>query len=160
MKKVILGVFSVLLICGAIALYLFLPVKEQVDQVHPAILISKETGEVMDTTVTIKGEWSSHRVGKVKHRFHGHFAVSDLGYTMNDRWETKTDLIRMAGSEYLMGFLSYKSDDGTLEASVLYSNEDRTAFIYVDEDVTVILPSNNEDDGKKIADEIGIAYPG
>lgn len=64
-------VVTVVFICGAVALYLIVPAKEWLDQEHSTILISKDTGEVKETTVTVNGEWSTHRGGIVKHSSRG-----------------------------------------------------------------------------------------
>ena len=160
MKKALVIALSLLLVGFVVLLALMIPRIEKVDQQYSALLISRETGEIKDTTVTVNGEWKSRRIGKAKLEFTGRFQVSDLEYTISDTWETSTDLKKDSDIKSLMGFLTYKSDAGVLEAAVLYANEDRSAFVFSDSDVTVVIPADNEEDARRICEELGVAYPG
>ena len=160
MKKWIAMILAVLTVGVIILLYLFIPVKEQIRTELSAVMLNKKTGKVETTTIEIYGEWSKSRLNGQSPGFQGRFKVDALQYTWNDDWEQSGEFAAVEGRQYMQGFLQYKSAEGALEASVLYVNEDRTVYVYYDEDCIVFAPAENEDDAYLICRDLGLDYPG
>lgn len=159
MKKIVIVGAFILIVCVFTMVFLCIPSVEQVNEELPAIILSKETWEIDQASVEIRGQWSKGKITKDVLTFSGQFSVDDLQSTMNNNWEIDVKLSAVEGTRYLRGFLPYKSEKGNLESAVLYVDADHHVYVYYDADYIVFSPANNEDEARMICKKLGLAFP-
>lgn len=158
MRKVVIAAVVLILICALFLVWLFVPGKEQADAELPAIMVSKETGEIEQTAVRIDGQWSQRKISKNSAVFSGTIQVDGLRYTQNE-WEQSVDLQVRSDLKCLVGGLSYKTAEGELASAFLYTNQEHTTYIISDVNYFVFAPAEDIEDAYAICEALGLKYP-
>lgn len=158
MRKRIVIVGVICLLCITAVIYMVFPINEKTDIVTPAIIVSKETGEVEKTTVQLKGTWSHNNINKKSVSFFGTIEIAALGYTKGGQWEIETELVTESNTQYMRGFLPYKSRTGGLEMAVIYMDSSHSVYVIYDESYMVFSPAENMEDVHKVCEAIGLEF--
>lgn len=146
---------------------MFIPVKSKMNETLPAVMLSRESGEMQATTLTLNGTWGQQRMGKSSMTFKGIVGTAALEDTLWDGMDPIDTLLNeSAGGSHLIGgffynhFYTESRRDGY---GWLITDRERSCYLLVtgplendsDEEYIIAAPANSMEEARVICEKLG-----
>ena len=151
---------------------MFIPVKSKMNETLPAVMLSRESGELQATTLTLNGTWGQQRMGKSSMTFKGIVGTAALEDTLWDGMDPIDTLLNESadGSHLIGGFFynHFHSEDHEEGYGWLITDRERSCYLLVtgplDEnnsgkEYIIAAPANSMEEARAICEKLS-AYKG
>lgn len=146
---------------------MFIPVKSKMNETLPAVMLSRESGEMQATTLTLNGTWGQQRMGKSSMTFKGIVGTAALEDTLWDGMDPIDILLNeSAGGSHLIGgfFYNHFYTESRREGyGWLITDRERSCYLLVtgplendsDEEYIIAAPANSMEEARVICEKLG-----
>ena len=146
---------------------MFIPVKSKMNETLPAVMLSRESGEMQATTLTLNGTWGQQRMGKSSMTFKGIVGTAALEDTLWDGMDPIDTLLNeSAGGSHLIGgfFYNHFYTESRREGyGWLITDRERSCYLLVtgplendsDEEYIIAAPANSMEEARAICEKLG-----
>lgn len=145
---------------------MFIPVKSKMNETLPAVMLSRESGEMQATTLTLNGTWGQQRMGKSSMTFKGIVGTAALEDTLWDGMDPIDTLLNeSAGGSHLIGgfFYNHFYTESRREGyGWLITDRERSCYLLVtgplendsDEEYIIAAPANSMEEARVICEKL------